>query len=153
EVGRLLGLCITCFVLGYVAVAKGKLHSCVRYSVLRAGKKGYVHNVSRQVIQNRRRVLACFHDSTRSRINARCRGKSLGEYRTLHANTALLCIGCGASISHVRKGIGKKKAIPRGGISVPARPIRNDIPCLWNAARSRISVERDWDGLVRHFHR
>ncbi|RNC32392.1 hypothetical protein TcCL_Unassigned04999, partial [Trypanosoma cruzi] len=59
-------------------------------------KKGYVDDVSRQVIQNRRRVLACFHDSTRRRIDARCRGNSLGEYRTLRANTTPLCACCGA---------------------------------------------------------
>ncbi|RNC55320.1 hypothetical protein TcCL_ESM07183 [Trypanosoma cruzi] len=105
-----------------------------------------------------------------------------------------------------------KERIPRGGIPIPAWPIRDNIPCLWKAVRqlnqrqrreemcklpevavtppahtklravtgnesqcrviqgphaprahlrdpamaavrSRTSVERDWDGLVRHFHR
>ncbi|ESS63011.1 hypothetical protein TCDM_09243 [Trypanosoma cruzi Dm28c] len=57
---------------------------------------GHVQNASHQGIQNRRHVLACFHVSAKRCIHARRRGRSLGEYRTLCANTKPLCICCGA---------------------------------------------------------
>ncbi|RNF12563.1 hypothetical protein TcG_08850 [Trypanosoma cruzi] len=95
-------------------------------------EKGYFHNVSHQVIQNRQRVLACLHDSTRSCRHACCRGN-------VPVNTVLSMLTPHPSVSAVvhefrtaGRKLGKRKnsswRLPRTSVAYP-RPHPLPVEC------------------------